>query len=55
MLCINGVAYFDEYWSARIVDVLDDVEVNVISLDELKRNKKCAGRHKDLDDLANLP
>jgi len=51
---ISGVN-FDECWSARIVDVLDDVEVNVISLDDLKRNKKSAGRHKDLDDLENLP
>ncbi len=39
----------------RIVDVLDDVEVNIIGLDDLRRNKRSAGRHKDLDDLENLP
>jgi hypothetical protein len=51
---ISGVS-FEECWTARVVDVLDDVEVNVISLENLKRNKKAAGRHKDLDDLENLP
>jgi len=35
--------------------VLDEVEVNVIDLAHLKINKKAAGRHKDLDDLENLP
>jgi hypothetical protein len=51
---ISGVN-FDECRPVRVVDVLDDVEVNVINLDNLKRNKKAAGRHKDLDDLENLP
>jgi len=35
--------------------VLDEVEVPIISLHHLKVNKKAAGRHKDLDDLENLP
>ena len=51
---ISGVD-FTECWSARIVDVLDEVEVNIIDLNHLKLNKKAAGRHKDLDDLENLP
>jgi hypothetical protein len=29
--------------------------VAVISLDDLKVNKKASGRHKDLDDLEHLP
>ncbi len=51
---ISGVN-FDECWTTRVVAELDDVEVNIISLNDLKRNKKAAGRHKDLDDLENLP
>jgi predicted nucleotidyltransferase len=51
---ISGM-YFQDCWSARIVDVLDGVEVNIIDLKHLKINKQAAGRHKDLDDLENLP
>ncbi len=39
----------------RVVDMLDDVEVNLISLKRLKANKKASGRHQDLADLENLP
>jgi hypothetical protein len=51
---ISGVN-FAECYAARVVDVLDEVDVNLISLPHLKANKKAAGRHKDLDDLENLP
>jgi hypothetical protein len=51
---ISGVKFQDCY-PERVRDVLDDMEVNLISLEKLKRNKKAAGRHKDLDDLENLP
>ncbi|HZY30864.1 MAG TPA: hypothetical protein VFF86_04395, partial [Candidatus Methylomirabilis sp.] len=51
---ISGVR-FGECYAARVVDVLDEVDVNLISLPHLKANKKAAGRHKDLDDLENLP
>lgn len=51
---ISGVD-FAECYAARLVDVLDGIEVNLISLAHLKANKKAAGRHKDLDDLENLP
>ena len=33
----------------------DGLAVPVISLDDLKTNKRAAGRHKDLADLDNLP
>ncbi len=36
-------------------DNIDEVQVNVISLDDLKTNKRAAGRLKDLADLENLP
>jgi len=38
-----------------VIDVLDGLEVSLISLHDLKRNKRASGRHKDLDDLENLP
>jgi predicted nucleotidyltransferase len=50
---ISGVS-FEECYAARQVDVLDGIEVNLISLDHLKVNKKASGRYKDLNDLENL-
>lgn len=34
---------------------LDDLEVNMISLEDLKTNKRATGRNKDLADLDHLP
>ena len=51
---ISGVV-FEECFAARVVDELDGVEVNIIDLTHLKVNKKATGRHKDLDDVENLP
>ncbi len=50
----SGVT-FEECYAARVQAVIDDVEVNIISLEHLKANKKAAGRYKDLDDLEHLP
>jgi hypothetical protein len=35
--------------------MLTDVEANMISLDDLKTNKRATGRNKDLADLDHLP
>ena len=51
---ISGVK-FDECYPERIVDTLDGIEVNLISLKHLKINKLASGRYKDLNDLENLP
>jgi len=51
---ISGVE-FDECHQRKKVDTLAGISVNLISLKDLKRNKKASGRHKDLDDLENLP
>ena len=51
---ISGVD-FDECYQARVVDELDGVEVNLIDLENLKKNKKASGRLKDLADLEKLP
>ncbi len=51
---ISGVE-FDECYASKIIDMIDEVEVNIIDLPHLKANKKAAGRLKDLADLENLP
>ena len=50
---ISGVE-FDECYPSRIVDDLDGVEVNLIDLENLKKNKQASGRPKDLVDLKKL-
>jgi predicted nucleotidyltransferase len=50
---ISGVS-FEECYAEKTVDVLDGVEVNIISLKDLKLNKRASGRLKDLNDLENL-
>jgi len=51
---ISGVS-FEECYKERVTDILDEVEVNLISLKHLKANKKASGRLKDLTDLEYLP
>lgn len=51
---VSGVS-FEECFNSRIVERIDDVEINIISLEFLKKNKKASGRYKDLNDLENLP
>jgi hypothetical protein len=51
---ISGVQ-FDECYQARVVDTLDDVEVSLIDLENLKKNKRASGRPKDLVDFQKLP
>lgn len=46
---------FEECYARRIVDTLDDVEVSIISLADLRRNKLASGRDKDMLDLKQLP
>lgn len=54
LTAVTGVK-FDQCYESRIVDTIDGVEVNLISLRDLKRNKQASGRHRDLDDLEKLP
>ena len=51
---ISGVD-FAACYARRTSAVVDGVVVNVIGLDDLKTNKKASGRHKDLNDLEQLP
>ncbi|MGK0618647.1 hypothetical protein [Meiothermus cerbereus] len=51
---IDGVEFSDCY-ARKVITEIDGVQVNLISLDDLKRNKQASGRLKDLADLENLP
>ncbi len=51
---IDGVD-FDECFAEKEVAELEGILTNLISLKHLKINKKASGRHKDLNDLENLP
>lgn len=51
---ISGVA-FAECYAERVTAEIDSVTVNIISLRHLRINKRASGRHKDLNDLDNLP
>jgi len=50
---ISGVD-FAECFAERVIDTIDGVDVNLISLAHLKANKKASGRLKDLSDLEHL-
>jgi hypothetical protein len=50
---ISGVE-FDECYQTRVVDELDGIEVNLIDLENLKKNKKASGRLKDMVDFKKL-
>ena len=54
MASIDGVD-FDDCEPRGVAVEFGGQEIPVISLTDLRRNKKAAGRHKDLDDLENLP
>jgi hypothetical protein len=46
---------FEECYQNRIIDIIDNIEISIISLKDLKINKISARRHKDLYDIENLP
>jgi hypothetical protein len=45
---------FDEAWSTRIEGLVEGVRVPILGRDALIRNKRAAGRHKDLGDVEAL-
>lgn len=51
---LSGVD-FNECSQRRLKRPLDGVETQIISLTDLRANKRAAGRPKDLNDLNNLP
>ncbi len=54
LMGISGVT-FEDCYDRGIVDDIDGAQVKIIHLDDLRTNKVASGRHKDLDDVSNLP
>lgn len=50
---ISGVT-FDACFPRRRVVLIEDIKINLISLEDLKKNKAASKRHRDLDDLEKL-
>lgn len=53
MTTISGVQ-FEDVFSRRMVVDIEGLAVNVIGLEDLKKNKKATGRLKDLADVEEL-
>jgi hypothetical protein len=51
---IDGVEFAACRRNACVVQI-DQISIPIINLEDLKQNKRASGRHKDLDDLENLP
>lgn len=54
MTALKGVGFSDAF-SLSSLETFDEVEIRVIHLNHLIQAKKAAGRHKDLNDIENLP
>jgi len=52
---LTGVSFLECYSSHVVEEMEDGVPIHFIGLEKLKENKRASGRHKDLDDLENLP
>jgi hypothetical protein len=51
---ISGIS-FEEVYSNAIDTEIEGIPLKVISLSNLKTNKRASGRAKDINDLENLP
>jgi len=50
---ISGVN-FEDCYRDRVVETIDGLEISILDIANLKKNKKASGRLKDLLDLENL-
>jgi predicted nucleotidyltransferase len=50
LMSVSGLE-FPSCYTRRVVERIDGVVINVISLEDLKTNKRASGRPKDLSDL----
>jgi len=50
---VTGLIFSDCYPKRKSFSI-ENIEIQTISLEDLKKNKKASGRYKDLDDLENL-
>ena len=54
LMSVSGVT-FEDCYDRRLADDIDGIPVQIIHLEDLLANKIASGRHKDLDDVSNLP
>ena len=54
LMSASGVI-FEECYPRSLSEEFDGVSVRIIHLEDLLANKNASGRHKDLDDVSNLP
>jgi predicted nucleotidyltransferase len=52
---VTGVSFGECYSTRATEEMKDGTPIHFIGLEKLKENKRASGRHKDLDDLENLP
>ena len=52
---VTGVSFGECYSTRATEEMKDGTPIHLIGLEKLKQNKRASGRHKDLDDLENLP
>jgi len=50
----TGVS-FNECYARKVTETVEGIRIYFISLEDLKKNKRAIGTHKDLNDLENLP
>ena len=50
LMSVSGLDFSSSY-DQRVVEQIDGVVINVLSLEDLKKNKRASGRPKDLGDL----
>lgn len=50
---VSGLV-FENCYNSRVEIEIENVKVNFIDLENLKKNKKASGRHQDLADLESL-
>lgn len=54
LMSIDGVL-FEECYANRKEETFDGLQMNFIGYHDLVKNKKASGRHRDLDDVENMP
>jgi hypothetical protein len=52
---LKGISSFDEAYQLSTIEAVDDLNVQVIHLKHLILSKEAANRHKDKNDIDNLP
>jgi len=53
MTSVSGIEFHESYKN-KIRKEVDGIEITIINLEDLIKNKNAIGRHKDLNDIENL-